>query len=133
MGAYGADAVRYYFMAEIEFGKDGDFSEERFREKVLCEKHLCQELASADGHGQACAVVQTFGHSIGRLAMWQGKGVAHYVGISRSGNAVSTMLWLLRTARHAARCRLPHGITRLLLHAHRPPMIYQTVSRLDVA
>ena len=32
--AYGADAVRYYFMAEIEFGKDGDFSEERFRNKV---------------------------------------------------------------------------------------------------
>ncbi|MFN5856464.1 MAG: methionine--tRNA ligase [Pseudanabaenaceae cyanobacterium] len=27
---YGADAVRYYFLKEIEFGKDGDFSEERF-------------------------------------------------------------------------------------------------------
>lgn len=34
VGAYGADAVRYYFMAEIEFGKDGDFSEARFRNKV---------------------------------------------------------------------------------------------------
>jgi methionyl-tRNA synthetase len=34
VSAYGADAVRYYFMAEIEFGKDGDFSEERFRDKV---------------------------------------------------------------------------------------------------
>lgn len=27
---YGADAVRYYFLREIEFGKDGDFSEPRF-------------------------------------------------------------------------------------------------------
>ncbi len=27
---YGSDAVRYYFMKEIELGRDGDFSEERF-------------------------------------------------------------------------------------------------------
>jgi methionyl-tRNA synthetase len=27
---YGADAIRYYFLKEIEFGRDGDFSEERF-------------------------------------------------------------------------------------------------------
>jgi methionyl-tRNA synthetase len=27
---YGADAVRYYFLKEIEFGKDGDFKESRF-------------------------------------------------------------------------------------------------------
>lgn len=27
---YGSDAVRYYFLKEIEFGKDGDFNEERF-------------------------------------------------------------------------------------------------------
>jgi methionyl-tRNA synthetase len=27
---YGADAIRYYFLKEIEFGKDGDFSEPRF-------------------------------------------------------------------------------------------------------
>jgi methionyl-tRNA synthetase len=27
---YGPDAVRYYFLKEIEFGKDGDFSESRF-------------------------------------------------------------------------------------------------------
>ncbi|MDR7920805.1 MULTISPECIES: methionine--tRNA ligase [unclassified Thermosynechococcus] len=27
---YGADAVRYYFMKEVEFGRDGDFSETRF-------------------------------------------------------------------------------------------------------
>ncbi len=27
---YGSDAVRYYFLKEIEFGRDGDFSEERF-------------------------------------------------------------------------------------------------------
>jgi methionyl-tRNA synthetase len=27
---YGSDAVRYYFMKEIEFGRDGDFNETRF-------------------------------------------------------------------------------------------------------
>ncbi len=27
---YGADAIRYYFLKEIDFGRDGDFSEERF-------------------------------------------------------------------------------------------------------
>lgn len=34
VGAYGADAVRYYFMREVAFGQDGDFSEERFRNIV---------------------------------------------------------------------------------------------------
>jgi methionyl-tRNA synthetase len=29
---YGADAVRYYFLKEIELGRDGDFSESRFKE-----------------------------------------------------------------------------------------------------
>lgn len=28
--AYGSDAVRFYFMRGVEFGRDGDFSEERF-------------------------------------------------------------------------------------------------------
>jgi methionyl-tRNA synthetase len=32
--AYGADAVRLYFMKEIPFGQDGDFSEARFQETV---------------------------------------------------------------------------------------------------
>ena len=32
--SYGADAVRYYFMREVPFGQDGDFSEERFRNIV---------------------------------------------------------------------------------------------------
>ncbi len=27
---YGSDAVRYYFLKEIEFGRDGDFNEDRF-------------------------------------------------------------------------------------------------------
>lgn len=31
---FGADAVRYYFLKEIEFGKDGDFSEKRFMDIV---------------------------------------------------------------------------------------------------
>jgi len=28
---YGADSIRYYFIKEIEFGKDGDFNETRFK------------------------------------------------------------------------------------------------------
>ena len=27
---YGSDAVRFFFLGEIEFGKDGDFSKTRF-------------------------------------------------------------------------------------------------------
>jgi len=34
VAAYGSDAVRYYFMREVSFGQDGDFSEERFRNIV---------------------------------------------------------------------------------------------------
>lgn len=32
--AYGADAVRFFFLKEVDFGQDGDFSEKRFREIV---------------------------------------------------------------------------------------------------
>ena len=32
--SFGADAVRFYFLREMEFGKDGDFSETRFIDKV---------------------------------------------------------------------------------------------------
>nr|PNR43705.1 hypothetical protein PHYPA_016087 [Physcomitrium patens] len=31
---FGLDAVRYYFLKEIDFGKDGDFFEKRFIEIV---------------------------------------------------------------------------------------------------
>lgn len=31
---YGADAVRYYFLKAVDFGKDGDFSEQRFVDVV---------------------------------------------------------------------------------------------------
>lgn len=31
---YGSDAVRYYFLKEIELGRDGDFSESRFRDVI---------------------------------------------------------------------------------------------------
>lgn len=27
---YGSDAVRYFFLKEVEFGNDGDYSESRF-------------------------------------------------------------------------------------------------------
>jgi methionyl-tRNA synthetase len=34
VAAYGSDALRYYFLKEIELGKDGDFNEERFIQTV---------------------------------------------------------------------------------------------------
>ena len=34
VGQYGADAVRYYFIKEIELGRDGDFSEPRFKDVI---------------------------------------------------------------------------------------------------
>ncbi|MEW5299356.1 MAG: hypothetical protein WDW36_002381 [Sanguina aurantia] len=34
VNTYGADAVRFFFMREIVFGQDGDFSEVRFRDTV---------------------------------------------------------------------------------------------------
>ena len=46
MAAYGADAVRFYFMAHLEFGKDGDFSEARFRDRVRLERLLLAACAA---------------------------------------------------------------------------------------
>ncbi|EIE27159.1 methionyl-tRNA synthetase [Coccomyxa subellipsoidea C-169] len=34
LAAYGSDAVRFYFLKEVVFGQDGDFSEQRFRDTV---------------------------------------------------------------------------------------------------
>lgn len=34
VGHYGADAVRYYFIKQIELGRDGDFSESRFKDVI---------------------------------------------------------------------------------------------------
>lgn len=34
VAAYGADAVRFFFLKEVDFGQDGDFSEKRFRDIV---------------------------------------------------------------------------------------------------
>ena len=34
VGAYGPDAVRFFFMREIAFGSDGDFSEGRFQDTI---------------------------------------------------------------------------------------------------
>ncbi|MEN9245549.1 MAG: methionine--tRNA ligase [Thermostichales cyanobacterium BF4_bins_65] len=41
---YGRDAVRYYFLKEIELGKDGDFSEARFRD--LLNADLANDLGN---------------------------------------------------------------------------------------
>ena len=42
---YGADAVRYYFLKEIELGKDGDFNENRFIE--VLNKDLADVLGNS--------------------------------------------------------------------------------------
>jgi len=42
---FGSDAVRYYFLKEIEFGKDGDFSECRFIDTVNA--HLANTIGKS--------------------------------------------------------------------------------------
>ncbi len=41
---FGADAVRYYFLKEIEFGRDGDYQEERFIN--TCNADLANDLGN---------------------------------------------------------------------------------------
>jgi methionyl-tRNA synthetase len=41
---YGSDAVRYYFLKEIEFGRDGDFNEARFIN--ICNADLADDLGN---------------------------------------------------------------------------------------
>lgn len=42
---FGPDAVRYYFLKEIEFGKDGDFSESRFID--IINAHLANTIGKS--------------------------------------------------------------------------------------
>ncbi|XP_066354315.1 methionine--tRNA ligase, chloroplastic/mitochondrial-like [Miscanthus floridulus] len=49
---YGADAVRYFFLREVEFGNDGDYSAERFINIVnghLANTIAFDSLAATDG------------------------------------------------------------------------------------
>ena len=50
MSRFGPDAVRYYFLTETEFGKDGDFSEGRFID--IINAHLANTIGKsrASGH-----------------------------------------------------------------------------------
>ncbi|XP_048572052.1 methionine--tRNA ligase, chloroplastic/mitochondrial-like [Triticum urartu] len=44
VGRFGADAVRYFFLREVEFGNDGDYSEERFINTVNA--HLANTIGN---------------------------------------------------------------------------------------
>lgn len=41
---FGTDAVRYFFLREVEFGHDGDYSEERFINTVNA--HLANTIGT---------------------------------------------------------------------------------------
>jgi len=56
---YGTDAVRYYLLREIPSGEDGDFSEEKFRERYNADL--------ANGLGNFAARVLTLGSGMGDL------------------------------------------------------------------
>lgn len=43
---FGSDAVRYFFLKEVEFGNDGDYSEERFINIVNA--HLANTIGMFD-------------------------------------------------------------------------------------
>ena len=66
---FGADAVRYYFLKETEFGKDGDFSEGRFIEIVnahlantigksrTSNHHTHEDIETVERHGSISLLV----------------------------------------------------------------------------
>lgn len=54
---FGADAVRYFFLREIEFGRDGDFSEERFINIVNAHLANTIGLTSASAVMHECPLV----------------------------------------------------------------------------
>jgi len=45
---FGSDAVRYFFLREVEFGSDGDYSEERFINIVNA--HLANTIGISSLH-----------------------------------------------------------------------------------
>lgn len=45
---FGSDAVRYFFLREVDFGNDGDYSEERFVNVVNA--HLANTIGSFSTH-----------------------------------------------------------------------------------
>lgn len=43
---FGSDAVRYFFIREVEFGSDGDYSEDRFISTVNA--HLANSIGNSN-------------------------------------------------------------------------------------
>ncbi|WP_448513918.1 methionine--tRNA ligase [Parathermosynechococcus lividus] len=107
---YSADAVRYYFMKEVEFGRDGDFSETRFvnilnadlandignllnRTLKMAWKYTGGEVPAIDIHAIAPEhplrqlaehLSQSYGTAYRRLAFHEVCQLA--LGLARSGN-----------------------------------------------
>jgi len=52
---FGADAVRYFFLREVEFGSDGDYSEERFINIVNA--HLANTIGNVISLSMLCLYV----------------------------------------------------------------------------
>jgi methionyl-tRNA synthetase len=53
---FGTDAVRYFFLREVEFGNDGDYSEERFINIVNA--HLANTIGTLSLAFIACNIRQ---------------------------------------------------------------------------
>lgn len=76
---YGTDAVRYYLLREIPSGEDGDFSEEKFRERYNGDL--------ANGLGNFAARVLTLGAGLGEVGsdLSPNKEVVQRIETAKSG------------------------------------------------
>lgn len=60
---FGPDAVRYFFLREVEFGNDGDYSEDRFIKIVNA--HLANTIGFFNStKTKSQVVVQSFGYLV---------------------------------------------------------------------
>ncbi|MBV9389516.1 MAG: methionine--tRNA ligase [Chroococcidiopsidaceae cyanobacterium CP_BM_ER_R8_30] len=106
---YGADAVRYYFLKEIEFGKDGDFNETRFIN--ILNADLANDLGNllnrtmnlawkyCDGQVPSCSTEDfSFDHPLKAIGLELGEQAKHLYEALAFNQACEAILDLVRAS-----------------------------------